>query len=74
VVEGGRNLPLVQACTVIALDEERHLVPLVDVTRPCQRGIERFEFLVSRRAFSSGDTVSDPRGPLYARKLMALAS
>ena len=47
-MERAGNLLLAEVRTVVTLDQQRDSTAFIDMTRPCQRAVERVEFLVQQ--------------------------
>ena len=59
------DLLLAEVRTVVTLDQQCDSTAFIDMTRPCQRAVQRVEFFVQQStSFSSGAIACDPRGPL----------
>ena len=48
VMERAGNLLLADVRTVVTFDQQCDSPAIIDVTRPCQRAVERIEFLVQQ--------------------------
>ena len=48
VMERAGNLVLADVRTVVTFDQQCDSPAIIDVTRPCQRAVERIEFLVQQ--------------------------